>query len=240
LYGASDDGNLFTISLSTGAGTFVGTLPTGFSTEIEFDNISRRAFTEFPDGAFAGQEFNITNAAGIGSQIPNGGSFTGLEWVGSTLYGTMITTMQGASQLRTLNPFTGSSTLIGATGINGPISGLGYDQTSGIMYGTTGGSNGANSNLVTVNLATGAATVIGSVGFHAGSLEFGPDGNLYAGSSGASGGSLYRISKANGASILVGATGFQTVTGLMLVTPATPIIQFSAATYSVSETGPRV
>ncbi len=220
LYGATRAGQLFTINLSNGAGSFVGTLPGCLgSTEIEYDDITHHAFTQFPDGIFEGQEFDINTGAGISSLISDAGSFTGLEWVGSSLYGTMVTASHGPSQLRILNPSTGNSTLVGSTGIVDPIAGLAYD--TGVMYGLTGGANGGSSNLVTVNLTTGAATVIGPVGLNGGSLEFGPDGNLYAGSVGGTG-NLYRINKATGASTLIGATGFINVTGLTLVNAAPP------------------
>ena len=107
-----------------------------------------------------------------------------------------------------------------------PIAGLAYDQPAGVMYGITGGSGGGLggiSNLVTVNLTTGAATTVGSVGFNAGSLEFGPDGNLYAGSTGGTG-NIYRINKATGASTLVGPTGFLNVTGLAVVNPVLTLL----------------
>jgi len=238
LYAGTRSGQLLTVNLSTGAGTLVGNLPTSGSTEIEFNNNTRRGFTQFPDGAFAGQEFDISTGEALGSPISDGASFTGLEWVGSSLYGTSITGPGGASQLQTLNPTNGLSTLIGATGILNPIAGLAYDDTNAVMYGLTGGASGGSSNLVTVNLMTGVATVVGSVGFNGGSLEFGPDGNLYAGSVGNTG-NLYRINKATGASTLVGATGFTNITGLTLV--IAPVVQpntvqFTAGTANATET----
>src|SRR5207248_7542618 len=227
LYGASANGELFSIDTNTGAGTLIGILPFGYfggSTEIVFNNTTRRAWTQFsPSAAVGGEEFDITTGAGIGGPIATAGAFNGLEWVGSTLYGTMITSGGGASQLRTLDPFAGPACLVGATG-RGPIAGLAYDQTTGTKYGITGGNGsggGAIGNLVTINLTTGAATTVGSVGFNAGSLEFGPDGNLYAGSVGGTG-NLFRINKSTGASTLIGATGFVNVTGLALVTATSP------------------
>jgi hypothetical protein len=227
LYGASRAGQLFTINLTTGAGTFVGNLPIAGccgvppgDTEIVFNNLNNRAFVQFVDGVFAGQEFDINTGAAIGAPVPNAGSYDGLEWVGSTLYGTAIFGAQSPSQLRTLNPFTGTSALVGATGI-GPIAGLALDKTTGIMFGISGGAGGGTSSLVTLNLSTGAATVIGPVGFNGGSLEFGPDGNLYAGSVGGTG-NLYRINKSTGAGTLVGATGFINVTGLALDSSCAP------------------
>ncbi|PYS64737.1 MAG: hypothetical protein DMF76_04175, partial [Acidobacteria bacterium] len=239
LYGASANGELFSIDTNTGAGTLIGILPFGYfggSTEIVLNNTTRRAWTQFsPSAAQGGQEFDINTGAGIGSPIATAGAFNGLEWIGSTLYGTVITSGGGASQLRTLDPFAGTSSLVGPTG-RGPIAGLAYDQTSGTMYGITGGNGsggGAIGNLVTINLTTGAATTVGSVGFNAGSLEFGPDGNLYAGSTDGAG-NLYRIDKTNGAATLVGRTGFNNVTGLTLVN-STNTIQFSASNYGVGE-----
>ena len=243
LYGAGDRGQLFTIDLTTGAGTFVGTLPFGAqtgSTEIVFNNATRRAWTQFsPSAAVGGQEFDISTGAAIGNPVGTAGAFNGLEWIGSTLYGTMITGFGGGSQLRTLDPFAGASTLIGPTG-RGPIAGLAFDQTTGTMYGITGGNGsgvGAIGNLITISLTSGTATTVGSVGFNAGSLEFGPDGNLYAGSTDGLG-NLYRINKTNGVSTLVGQTGFNNVTGLMLVN-STNTIQFSATNYSVGESEQR-
>ena len=68
--------------------TLVGLLPGAGSTEIEFDNIAERAFSQFPDGSFGAQEFDIETAAGIGPPVFNAHAFNGLEYVGSTLYGT--------------------------------------------------------------------------------------------------------------------------------------------------------
>ena len=239
LYGGTRNGDLITLNLSTGAGTWVDALPGPGSTEIEFNNDTRRAFSQFPDGFFAGQEFDIRTGVTLGPALLNGGSFTGLEWVGASLYGARILGPGGASELRLLNPATGESTLVGATGLMSPLSGLAYDEPNSIMYGLTGGAGGGSaSKLVTVNLTTGVATVIGSVDFNGGSLEFGPDGNLYGGSTGATG-NLYRINKATAASTLVGATGFTNLTGLALViAPVIPpnTVQFNAATANVSET----
>jgi hypothetical protein len=213
LYGGSKNGDLFTIDTATGAGSLVGWLPGGGSTEIEHDNLTGRSFTQFPGGALAGQEFDIDTGAGIGDPIPDGAVFTGLEWVDTSLYGTTLDGPGSPSLLRTLDPLTGRSVPIGATGI-GPISGLAYDVNAGVMYGIAGGPGPAA--LYTIDLGSGAAVLVGTTGFQAGSLEFGPDGGLYGGGTGPDGGLLFRIDPATAASTRIGSTGFSTVSGLAL------------------------
>jgi hypothetical protein len=138
-----------------------------------------------------------------------------LEWIDGVLYGTAIPGPGGPSELRILDPFIGTSTLIGATGL-GPISGLAYEPTSDTLYGIAGGRG--LSNLYTIDRVTGTAFLVGVTGFQAGSLEFGPDGQLYGGGSGGDAGNFYRIDPASGSSVLVGQTGFGPTTGLLLGT----------------------
>ena len=211
LYGCSGYGEYLRFDLTTGAATQVGYLP--YATEIEYDPISGRAFAQL-SAVFSGMEFNPMTGAAIADSLPNDGFYDGLEYVGSVLYGTATHTPCGASELRILDPWTGTSTLVGPTGL-GPIAGLAYDVNTATMYGITGCANG-NSQLLHVNLASGAATVIGSVGFEAGSLEFGPDGNLYGGGDHNGVGVLYRIDPATAATTLISSGQFYTLTGLML------------------------
>ncbi len=108
-----------------------------------------------------------------------------MTFVGNSLYaaGTPATGGDSPSSLFTLNPATGTATLIGATGINGPISGIAYDAANSTLYGIEGGTTSPY-NLVSLNLSTGVATTVFSAGTTSfGSLSFGPDGNLYAGTS---------------------------------------------------------
>ena len=67
------------------------------------------------------------------------GALNGLEFVGSTLYGTFIP-MAGKFRRRLVrvDTLTGALTSVGLTG-QGPISGLAFDSPSGIMYGVTAG-----------------------------------------------------------------------------------------------------
>ncbi len=220
LYGSDTSRHLFTLNLTNGAATPVGTLP-GTSqqqvTEIAYDNFRQLAWLQYGGTVFEGQQFNITNAAAIGNAIPNtpAETFTGTTFDGSILFASGIATNMptAPSDLRTLNPMTGQSTLIGMTGVNGPMAGLAYDAATGVLYGLEGGM-ATSQNLFTINLATGAATPILSTGFAGGSLAFGPDGMLYAGSST---GQLYRINLANNQVSLVGTSSTAALSGLALV-----------------------
>jgi hypothetical protein len=224
LYGSDTSRNLFTLNLATGAATPVGTLPgNGLQvTEIAYDNFGQAAWLQYGGTVFEGQQFNIANAAGIGGPIANvpGETFTGMTYDGSILYASGITSTGGTapSDLRVLDPTTGHSTLIGMTGVNGPMAGLAYDPAAGVLYGLEGGQHTTN-NLFTLNLATGAATPIFSTGFAGGSLAFGPDGMLYAGSNT---GQLYRINLAGHSVSLVGTSSTTALSGLAVVNLVPP------------------
>ena len=223
LYGSTRGGNIFKVNEMTGAGTLVGNvLPStglGGVTEIEYDNTRDRAWAQGADGQFAMHEFNIFTATGIGGLIPNAHAFNGLEYVGAILYGTAIVEPGGPSELKTLDPETGVSLLVGLTGV-GPISGLAYDGAT--MYGIAGGPGPAD--FFTLDLLTGAATFVGTTTMQAGSLQFGYDGRLYAGGTGLDdAGDLFTINLATGASTFLGATGFgDGITGLTLVVVPEP------------------
>jgi hypothetical protein len=214
LYASDDGGTLYTVNHTTGMATPVCGLPLP-ATEIEYNNVTNRAILQDVDGAFMHQEFDINTCAPLGPPFWNGRAFAGLEYVGSTLYGTGHLVGGGPSELHTINPATGGTVLIGPTGF-GPISGLVYDPGSGTMYGVTGG--GAPSLLVTINLGTGLATPVGPTGVTSlGGLAFGPDGNLYGIGNNADGGFFYRINPGTGAATLIGPTGHPGFTGLTLV-----------------------
>ncbi len=216
LYATNRDGSLFTVDLVTAEAQFVAALPHG-ATEIEYSPDTGRAFAQAPDGTFAGTEFDIETGVPLGPTLFNGGSFTGLEFVGLALYGTVISGGGGEtpSELRILDPSTGVSDLVGLTG-TGAISGLAFDETAQVLYGIRGGSGPAD--LLSLDLSTGLASVIGSTGIRAGSLEFGANGVLYAGGTGADQGMLYSIDPQSGASHPVGDTGMGPLTGLASTT----------------------
>jgi hypothetical protein len=243
MYGTTRSGQLFTVDLTTGTGTPAATLvPCGVTTlgvvaqqvpgdgvtEIEYDSGSGKAFAQGSDGSFCGSTFNLATGSTISTVSTGGLSLEGMEVVDGTWYAAGYDGFD-AHVLVTFDPSTGNVTPIGSTGLTTPLSGLAWDGST--MYAISGGSGPAN--LYTLNLTNGAATLVGSTGIQAGSLEFGPDGSLYAGGTGGgpvttssrarslvavvSTGNLYRINTSTGAATLVGPTGFaEGITGLML------------------------
>jgi hypothetical protein len=155
----------------------------------------------------------VTGAETLVGMYPFG-AVQGLEFVGTTLYGTYIPSPGDPSQLVIVDQTTAALTPVGATGF-GNIGGLAYDVGTGTMFGVTSG--GGASQLVTINLSTGAGALVGPVGFDdVSALEFRSDGTLYGGVGGnsADAGSLITIDKATGHGTLVGPTGFPALSGL--------------------------
>ncbi|UCH85170.1 MAG: hypothetical protein JSW50_05640, partial [Candidatus Latescibacterota bacterium] len=218
LFGCDNTGQLFTIDVVTGDGTFVCNVPMHpdpGATEVEYDAITERMFVQSRDGIFRGQLVDILTCAALGDQVVTDDlAFNGLEFVDGDLYGTGIPYSCEPSALMRVDPETGAATWIGATE-RGPISGLAWDPVSEVMFGVTGCYAAYGfSELVTIDLATGRANSIGDTGVSLGSLEFGPDGVLYGGGNNRDGGNLYRIDTTDGSVTLVGPTGFPNVTGL--------------------------
>jgi len=208
-------GVLYAVNTTTGAGVFSANLPTvgiNGASEIEINPTTGAAWLQAKDGKFFDQRFSLNGGGAVSGQVPNGATYRGLEFALGKLYGTASPAGCSGSQLRVLDPATGVSTLIGPTGL-GPISGLAFDARASALYGVTDGCAGI-SNLVRLDITSGAATVIGSMGIKAGSLEFGPGGDLYAGGDAAEGGHLYRISPLTAVNRYIGDPGMGSISGL--------------------------
>ena len=226
MLGSNQFQELFSIDVTTGAGTFITSAPE--STEIEYLGFSGfgTLFAESTDGD---QEFftlDETTGAVINTVLHAGGALTGLEFIGGTLYGAFISSGSGPSTLVTMDTTTGIFTSIGATGY-GPISGLAWDGST--LFGVTNGSSGP-SDLLTIDITTGAASLVGALGTgfdHTGSIEFGENGVLYAGfaqnNSAGLGGWLASVDTATGAATIIGDTGFSSITGLALAREQAPV-----------------
>jgi uncharacterized repeat protein (TIGR03803 family) len=214
MFASNQAGELYTLDLTTGAGTLIVGPGGPPSTEIEYDPLTNTLYSEGSDGDINLYTINVTTGLPTGAVAHPFGALNGLEYVGSTLYGTFIDNALQPSSLVTVDTSTGSLTPIGPTGF-GPITGLAYDGN--VMYGVTAGAIGPAADLVTIDLNTGAATVIGSTGFsRVGSIEFGSDGVLYGATSvnSATPGILFSIDTATGLGTSIGQTGMFSITGL--------------------------
>ena len=144
LYGSDENGNLFTISTTTGAatpvgsaGALTGTAPSGCCTEIEYDNTTGRAWAQDRFGGNVITEFDINTGLLIGPRVADGAAFNGLEYVGAVLYGvSKVGAGASPSTLSTLDPTTGVVTPIGATGVASLV-GLAWDGAT-TMYAVDG------------------------------------------------------------------------------------------------------
>ncbi len=225
LFGCDQNGNLFSIDISTVSATFIGHMPISYhTTEIEYDFLSGKLYAA--DNVVGNELHVIHPTTGDSLEFVNTptGGLNGLEFVGSTLYATFITDGRGPSSLVIVDTSTGSLRTVGLTDF-GPISGLAYDAAMGIMYGITAG--GSPANLVTIDLSTGAAALVGPTGLvRIGSIEFGDDGNLYGGSS--ADGTIVQLNTSTGAATLIGNVGYP-ITGLTLAELPAPIPTYSCA-----------
>jgi hypothetical protein len=109
-------------------------------------------------------------------------------YASQTLYGCTSGLGGGLSSLYTIDPATGTATLVGSMNIIKGCSAIAFGP-SGVLY-ATGATNAGTESLFTVNTATGAATLVGSVargstcGTHAqpneiSDMKFSSTGTLY-------------------------------------------------------------
>ncbi len=220
LLGSSQSSDLFNVDLASGAGFPIGFMPPGLATEIEYDTVTGTLYAEETNGGLLLYTIDPLTGAPLGAVAHVYGALNGMEYVGTTLFATFIPCGGCPSDLVVVDTTTGNLGLVGPTGF-GPISGLAYDILTGTMYGVTAG--GGPATLVTIDLLTGAATPIAPVLLptgqplnRIGSIEFGPDGQLYGGLTWlamAIPNHLVTIDTSTGLATVIGDTGFS-VTGL--------------------------
>lgn len=97
----------------------------------------------------------VTPGGAISTIGPTGQNIRGLAFDNGVLYAV------DSSNLYTIDPLTGSSTLVGSLGFASGYIDLAYDPDAGTLYLNEGSSN---YSLYTVNTTTGAATLIGPNG----------------------------------------------------------------------------
>lgn len=227
-----ENGDLVTIDLATGAGTLVGALPETM-TEAVYDAVNDRLYAQGSNGSFTLYEIDPADGSEI-SVVFTTGAYNGMEFIDGTLYASIITEGGGDSDLATVDPVTGTATIIGPTGYSG-VTGLAFDSNSGTLYGSLGGGNAASGSLVTLNMTTGAATIIGPTGFDkVGSIEFGNDGNLYGSLTGndqTAPGALIMINTVTGTGTVVGDTTYS-ISGLAETIPGAVPVPAPVPTFS--------
>ena len=80
--------------------------------------------------------------------------------------------------LYTVDPVSGATTLIGATGFS-HVTGIDFDPTTGILYGVVSDLfNSGTAELITIDPSTGVGTVVGPTGNQIPDITVGPDGIL--------------------------------------------------------------
>lgn len=128
--------------------------------------------------------YDVDSATGAASNPrPVGvGYLVGIAWSPQGwLYGlTNSTASANPNSLVSIDPLTGASQVVGATGLTTIVEGdLARDPTTGQLYGCYNLDAGRR-QLFTLNLQTGAATTIpGSLSGDPSALTFGLDGTLY-------------------------------------------------------------
>lgn len=232
LYASTQTGEILAVNISTGASRVLSSIQTPvegqpmveFATECEYDFGTGDLWYESTNGFTDLVRVNPITGQILETVDHGPVSLAGMEFVNGTLYAAVIGTGggpgdpeggQGGSTLATVDLTTGNLNTIGSITAPSVISGLAYDEATDTLYGVTAG--GLPADLIIINRATGQSTVVGATGYQRiGSIEFGPDGFLYGGttqSGSPSANALLRIDPANGATTLVG-TGAFSITGL--------------------------
>jgi hypothetical protein len=159
-----------------------------------------------------GTLYNVNPTTGVATDpLPTG--ITSVLGIAAGQNGTLysITTYSGtpdANSLYTIDPNTGASTLVGATGLVGIIEGdLAFNPVNGVLYGVQLAQGTDIRQLFTVDVATGATQIVASIND--------PDGDLSAMSFTTSG-KLYMVDTQNSLLLQINATNGQVISNVSL------------------------
>jgi DNA-binding beta-propeller fold protein YncE len=157
---------LWTLNPTTGAATLVGNI--GFNLQSGDMTIDPNTGTMYVADGAGDRLYTVNKTTGITTLVGSfgvlGRDVSGLQFIGSTLYGLALND-SSPDTLLTIDPLTGAATLVGATGTNfGVIAAMGRDPSTGTTY-IAGplSSFGSNNELYSLNLITGAATDLGAI-----------------------------------------------------------------------------
>ncbi len=213
---------LISIDTTDGTSSFRGSINTfGSVTEIELA----------PDGnliaALGGFESKLLNVNVFTAEETfrcdhEDGVLNALEYVGDTLYGVLGAGFGTTSELVIVEDPIGSGcpiTHIGTSTGHGNLGGLAYAPGTDTLYSCN--ATGADeAELLTCDRNSGVCSSVGLMGiFDCASLEFAPDGTLYAGTGGNASeeGSLYTVDTATGATTVVGEFFANALSGLAFI-----------------------
>lgn len=166
IYAISEESNskLWTLDGSTGVATLVGAL--GFNLQEGDMTIDPLTGVMYVANGLGDNLYTVSKTTGaatlVGSFGAAGRDVSGLQFIGSTLYGLALRDA-AIDALGTVDALTGLFTTIGDTGTNcGVIAALGRDPSSGTTFiGCPATNFGSNNQLFSVDLATGSATLVG-------------------------------------------------------------------------------
>jgi hypothetical protein len=162
LYGLGDQSHLYTLNPLTGAATLVGA--GAFSPILNGIDFGFNAGTsQLYVSSDLGQNLTINPVTGAATA---GVNYTGAS-VDAMAYDYLSTSFYGISaathDLYSLNPVTGGTSLIGATGVSFADR-IGFDISPVTDNAFFSGTVGGQTEFFSVNLATGALSLIGDVG----------------------------------------------------------------------------
>jgi DNA-binding beta-propeller fold protein YncE len=170
IYAISEESNsrLWTLNPTTGAATLVGSL--GYNLQEGDMTIDPATGNMYVADGIGDKLYTIDKTNGnttlVGAFGAIGRDVSGLQFIGSTLYGLALREgLPNANALVTVDTGTGAATLVGYTGTNlGVIAAMGRDPATGTTYIAGPLTNfGSDNELYSLNLATGAATDLGAI-----------------------------------------------------------------------------
>lgn len=204
---SSSPGELYDIDSSTGAATSFLTLDKG---------LSFTGFEILGGVGYATDIFNPRGGFGFGSIDLTTGAVTVLSGQdGSSNWWGLVTNPSGnfwtvdrdaGNLLKEVDPLTGATTTIGATGVANQGTDLAYDALLGILYAVA-----FDGNLYTIDTTTGASTLVGATGLtftnvHQG-LAFDPVARILYLNEADTFDALFTVNTTTGLATLVGSNG---------------------------------
>ncbi|MGA2246062.1 MAG: DUF4394 domain-containing protein [Verrucomicrobiota bacterium] len=161
LYGLGDQNHLYTINPGTGLCTQVGS--GSFSPVLNGIDFGFTGTSVFNVSSDLGQNITINPTTGAATVGPN---YTGAS-LGALAYNSLTGTFLGVGidtqDLYSVNPATGSTTLIGPSGVNF-LGGIALDISPSTDLTYFSGTVNGQTELFTVNASTGAFSLVGDIG----------------------------------------------------------------------------